>query len=432
MLRSCFAFLLFLGIAGAATAASPDPKSLTIPADELARARELVQQLGSEQFAEREKAEIELAKMGRLARPALVEGANTDPSQEVRARCSSLLPKAVSLDIKARLDVFLADADGKFEHDLPGWNQFRATLRNEWHLFGHQVWSDRSLDRAARVVFADLISTAINRQVILAAGGAQSDLGQIVAARRQELYNQKYPRAVVVGGMIIQPTVVRRDPTAEDIASLPFAESHVQSRFVPRTSAISALITASGFVAAVLRESDDRAKVYQAIAGAWLESRRDPLDMYQAMTIATQLGMPDQTVRLSARLLTTPGTTVNYRGMAATNLARLGTKEHIPLLEKALTDQAVLSTVRENLLNVPIAERPTHDIQIRDVALALSLLLSDQKLEDYGFVELNKANGLKATAANYSYARYYLPEADRKTAFEKWKEWQAAEEKGKK
>ncbi len=231
--------------------------------------------------------------------------------------------------------------------------------------------------------------------------------------------------------MIIQPTAVRRDPTAEDIASLLFAEAHVQSRFVPRTAAISNLITASGFVAAA-REMDDRAKVYQAIAAAWLESRRDPLDMYQAMNTATQLGMPDQTVRLSIRLLTTQGATVSYRGMAATNLARLGTKEHIPLLEKAMADQAVLITIRENLLNVPVAERPTHDIQIRDVALAVSLLLSDQKLEDYGFVDHLKANGLKATAANYSYTRYYIPEADRKAAFAKWKEWQAADEKGKK
>ena len=63
-------------------------------------------------------------------------------------RCSSLLPRAASLDIKARLDVFLADAEGEYEHDLPGWNQFRATVRNEWESSGYPLWADRSLSKA--------------------------------------------------------------------------------------------------------------------------------------------------------------------------------------------------------------------------------------------------------------------------------------------
>ena len=97
------------GVSGmpSVAAASPDPKTLTVPAQELSKARELVHQLGSEQFADREKAELELAKMGRLARPALLEGVNTDPNPEVRSRCSDLLPKATALDLKARIEVFL-------------------------------------------------------------------------------------------------------------------------------------------------------------------------------------------------------------------------------------------------------------------------------------------------------------------------------------
>ena len=107
MIRLSFVGLALL-LAGPVLAGSPDPKSLEIPAEELSRARELVQQLGSEQYAEREEAEQELAKMGRLARPALLEAANTDANQEIRSRASGLLPRATSLDFKARLDVFLA------------------------------------------------------------------------------------------------------------------------------------------------------------------------------------------------------------------------------------------------------------------------------------------------------------------------------------
>ena len=76
-------------------------------------------------YREREEAHAELAKMGRLARPAPLEAAASDPDPEVRFRCSRLLPKAGADDLKARLDTFLADTEGKYEHDLPGLKQFR-------------------------------------------------------------------------------------------------------------------------------------------------------------------------------------------------------------------------------------------------------------------------------------------------------------------
>lgn len=420
MLRTCVALLLIVGFAGTAGAASPDPKTLAVPPEELSRARELVQQLGSEQFAEREKAEQALAAMGRLARPALLEGVNSDPNPEVRSRCSALLPKANALDIKARLEVFLADAEGKYEHDLPGWNQFRSLVRHEWTLFGHPVWSDRSLDKAARGVFAELIAAADNRSIMLAASGPQADLGQLVAARRQELYNMKFPRAVVAGGVVSQPAA-RREPSTADLATLLFAESLVPSKFVPRTTAMSTLLSASAFNNAV-READEAGKVYRAVAVAWLESRLDPIEMYQAMSIATNINLPDQTVRLAVRLLTTPGTTAAYRGQAATQLARLGTKEHIPLLEKGLADSAVMITVRRSVVKDGRSEIESHDIQVRDVALAVSVILSGQKLEDYGFVDMFATSGGGVGGA-YSYTRHYLPDDKRDEALAKWKEW---------
>ncbi|MCI0700811.1 MAG: hypothetical protein L0241_06995, partial [Planctomycetia bacterium] len=128
MLRYCIASAVVLGIVATTLAAppSPDPKSLTIPQEELSKARELVQQLGSEKYSEREEAQRELAAMGRLARPALLDGVSGDPDPEIRLRCQTLLPKANADDLKARLETFLADTEGKYEHDLPGWNKLRA------------------------------------------------------------------------------------------------------------------------------------------------------------------------------------------------------------------------------------------------------------------------------------------------------------------
>lgn len=422
MLRTAVVLLLTLVFASTAFAASPDPKSLAIPPEQLSRARELVRQLGSDQYIERERAENDLAEMGRLARPVLLEAVNSDPNPEVRSRCSVLLPKATAQDLKARLDVFLADTEGKYEHDLPGWNQFRSVVRGEWTLFGYLLWSDRSLDKAARAVFAELIASSENRAIAMAAAGPPADLGQIVAARRQELYNRRFPRAVVVGGVVTQPAE-RRDITTTDLATLLFAESLVSSRFVPRTSSISTLLSNSGFTNAA-RETNDTGKVYRAIAVAWLESRQDPIDMYQAMTIARNLSLPDQAIHLAVRLLTTPGTVATYRGLAATQLAQLGNKSHIPMLEKMFSETAIMTTVARSVVKNGRNEIERYEIQVRDVGLAVSVILSGQRIEDYGFVDVIRTNGAPA-AGSYTYTRYYLPEDKRDEAFKKWMEWRA-------
>lgn len=420
MFRTPLALLALAAAAGplAAVPSSPDPKSLAVSAAEQRRAQELVQLLGNENFPDREKAEDELARMGRLARPALLAAVNADPNPEVRTRSAALLPKATVLEMRARLDVFLADAEGKYEHDLPGWNQFRAAVRGEWELFGYRIGTDTALDKAAREAFAELLSTPANRAVVMAVGGSANDLGQVVAGRRQELYYQKYPRNVVIGGGIVTaPASARRDPTPADMAALLFAESQVASKYVPRSISVSALITASGFTREA-RDSDEKGKVYRAVAAAWLASRTDPAEMYNALNVANTLGLGAEGCRLALRLLNAPGALGAYRGQAAATLARLGGKEHIPQLEKLSGDNAVVYSVRRQVVKNGKAELTAIEVQVRDVALAVSVLLSGQKLDAYGFVDQSPAG------ATYTYTRCYFPdEAARKAAFEKWKAW---------
>jgi hypothetical protein len=425
MYRSFVAFLL-IGLTCPVFAASPDPKSLTVPQNELSKSRELVQKLGSELFDEREEAEEALAKMGRLARLALLEGVNTNPNPEVRTRCEGLLPRANSLEMKARLEVFLADAESKYEHDLPGWNQFRATVCNDWNLFGFAISSDHSVAKSARSVFVDLISTPRNKGVVMAAGASQAELTAVVIGRRQELYNLRVRQPGGPGGFATEP-VVRRDPTAEDVAALLFAESLASQSpaRVPRTVSISVLLSSSGFYTQV-RESDEKGKVYKAIVTAWLESRINPMDLYQGMTIAPTLGLSDQSVKMAVRLLTSPGAPVAYRGNAATTLVRNAGKEHIPLLETAFEDTSVLTLARPNIRVNVDSDPVNNEIQVRDVALAVSIQLAGEKIEDYGFVDQYKTiNVGTGNAGAYSYSRYYIPPEKRAAALEKWKEWWA-------
>ena len=87
--------------------------------------------------------------MGRLARPALLDGVNLDPDPEVRLRCSTLLPKATTEEYQARLDAFMADTEAKYEHNLPGWHKLRATVRGQWNIFGWTFTARTDADKAA-------------------------------------------------------------------------------------------------------------------------------------------------------------------------------------------------------------------------------------------------------------------------------------------
>jgi len=425
MLRSYLILTALLGFASPTLAAvpstSPDPKTLIVPEEELSRARDLVQKLGSELYVEREEAEISLAKMGRMARVALLDGVNNDTNAEVRTRCQELLPKATSLEMKARLAVFLADKEGKFEHDLAGWNQFRSVVRKEWTLFGYLIRSDRSLDAAARALFAEMISSRENRHILFEIGSSQSDLSSLAAIRRQDLYSQKHPRVMFVGGVMTRPTE-QRDPTVADIATMLLLESRPGVNFAaPRTAPIGMLLNGSAFSSATAA-GDERGRVCQAIACAWFDSRRDPMDLYNAMTIAQSMGMHDQSPLLALRLFQSKAALLAYRGIAASMLVRTGNKSHIPLLTDTLTDKTVATTIRKTNADKP-GEIEAHEIQFRDVSLVVSLLLSQQKPEDYGFVDQYKAQGTANT--NFNYTRFYIPEKMRDAAMAKWKEWRA-------
>jgi len=117
---------LVAGVAavGAGRADEPPP-AVDIPAEQLAKARLLVRQLGSPSYHDREDATTELAKLGRVARSALAEAVATSPDYEVRARAARLLPKAEAADLQIRIAAFVADTDGKLTHDLPAWDKFR-------------------------------------------------------------------------------------------------------------------------------------------------------------------------------------------------------------------------------------------------------------------------------------------------------------------
>jgi hypothetical protein len=414
MLRVCLALTVLVGlVAGAAAAppapqkADPDPKSLQVPPEELSKARALVQKLGSEAFIDRETAERDLAAMGRLARIALLDGVNLDPDPEVRARCRALLPRANAEEMTARLDAFMADADGQFEHDLPGWHKLRSTVRGEWKVLGWTFNSRPAADKAARELFIEFIKAPGGKKLLTALGGPPSELGQMVAARKTDLYQMKYPR--IAGS---KP----RNPTVAEVAVVVFAESQVSSRSVPRSSVLTTVLTTSG-IPALVQGTDERALAMRAVMTAWFDSRTDPIDLYSALTLANNMQNHDAAGRLAGRIMSTPGVPGYYKGQALTTLVRLKQTDQLPAMEKSFADSTALTTTVKIVNGMQVRQT----IEVRDAALAAALILTGQNPDEYGFEGFPKGGAAGGTTFSYVWAK--IPEDRRKEAFEKWNTW---------
>lgn len=123
--------------AGAAAGGPPAPVA---PADPKVAA-EFVRQLGSPRYRDRERAAAELVRMGRAAKPFLVDGKN-NPDPEVQERSAQLLPQALALDLANRVDRYLTDTEGKQDHDLPLLKPYRESI---------------GTDEPARKLFAEML-----------------------------------------------------------------------------------------------------------------------------------------------------------------------------------------------------------------------------------------------------------------------------------
>ena len=368
------------GAASPAGTTSPDPKDLAIPYREVEKARVLVRALGAEAFRDRERAERELAGMGRLARPVLAEAAGADPSPEVRARAGRLLPRAEAADLQARLDTFLADADGKFTHDLPGLELFRQHVGS---------------DKAARELYAEVVKGRANLDLFAALGGPEA--GRAVADRRVGLFLQQNPQAF---GNRIGGGVRPQQPTLADLAALLVAEAAVPAADIPRSGPFQHVTAASllpsapvAMQAATRPDTTPHGPAFRAALVKWLDTRTAPTDLDNINWLANSLHQVPETVGLLKRVVTTPGVQGYARGQALGYLVLRQGKDARPFLKSLLSDETVVATIWMG--NNPQGVGVQLPCQLRDLALAVLLMQDKQDVKEWGYtVQPNAAANL--------------------------------------
>lgn len=391
LLRWCGLFvpLALIGLASpaqtAAAPADPSASKATAVADAASIGREvalLVKQLGDEEYVVRETAAEKLTKIGLPARAALEVGSK-DADREIRYRCERILALVRQTDFAQRLEAFSTDRDSDNDHGLPGWRRFRKLLGD---------------DVASRALFVEMIKA--DPETLAEVERDPKAVGETLVQRLMQLQQTTlYQANQLPLGNIAALLFISID----DDVRLPTQGVQMMSSVLQQQSFHNVM------------QGGSRREILAKMLGLWIK-RSDDFNLNQAMYLAMVHNIPEG-LNLAERVLKKQGRNTllaqpYIRQQAILAAARLGSAEHMPLIEPFLDDKSVVFAKQQNFFN---------ETQLRDVALASLVLLSKQNLKDYGFekAQLNPSTVLAVHTLGFE------TEEKRTAALKKWQEFRA-------
>ena len=383
--RHSLVFAGLLLLAGAVVA----PASPSALPDELKKAQQLVRQLGSEVYQEREQAIQLLQQMGLPAKLALQQGL-IDPDLEIRRRCEELLPDILELDLRNRISAFLADKEGKSDHDLPHWSRYREVAGS---------------DAGSRQLFCEMLQGDTLTFLLNCASNPD----------RQSDTLERYVRLMQTRAFQPAPGRVAGQYTRGDIAAVLFIGSEVKIQNQQSPNLISSMFYQQTARTALADPAVGSA--FKKLTLRWMSSQTNENVILQLCNVIQNLNLKE-----GADFLTTVIKEKKVRGIslaqAAINLARTGNKDHVALLETLLKDETVLAQMIQ--LN-----QIRGTTEVRDVALAMLVHLTGQSHKEYGFSFLSQYPNLMWSP---HYLGFSTPQ-QRENAHEKWQEWVSKNQK---
>jgi hypothetical protein len=402
-----------------------NPMSLRIREADTAKAMEYVKQLGSPSYKVREQAYRELSKMGRLAIRALEAGTQF-PETEIRLRCSEMLPEAEAAELQSRIQAFLADKKNEYQHDLSGWTRFRTTLGDTAEV---------------RNLFAAMLKNPKNYRLLLALKEVPEQqltplagLAGAVALTQTALpsWNLLLPalnerRATLFAQHMEQlPTGGYRQtpPSVPDFGLLLFAESMISDRQLPWNQLQYQLI--SWMYQPALRDSlvgkGEYGDCYRRLFSTWMETRDSVNSITQVISLAQnlQLGTPILG-QLAVRLLNVPAIQPWNKANALTMIARHNAIDQFHHIKDSLKDDTIVIAAQ------PINAQP--EIQVRDVALAMALIMRNQDPKEYGMDLQHAQTHMRYNSSNFRFRDDSdMKATDRRSkAIEQFNRWEATQ-----
>jgi hypothetical protein len=371
----CAAGLPVLAAFAAAPPASPEGIS------------QLVRQLGSPKFAERERASRELVTLGIAAKDALTAAANDPDDAELRARARGLLAIVRESDFRNRLEAFSADFDGRRKQSLPGWQRFAALLGDS-----HQ----------ARRLFVEMARAEPDLLEAYAEGGKATD--KVLDERCRELVEEfsqvssreaLFPLGTLASLLLIGSA--EEVTVDEQLAAQLYTSMIYQPTFSKNAR--------GGPWSAMLKK----------LLGLWIVKDSNPGATMHNLVFAASYDLKAEGLTVAGKILASETPTPQHRQFALLAIGRLGGKEHIETVEKFLSDET-------NCGAIQLTSPPRQiDVQVRDTALAVLIRLTDQRARDYGSVSAQSSPQSLFQVP----ALGFVDMAKRDAALKRWAAWRA-------
>ncbi len=348
----------------------------------------LVQQLGHEDFAVRERAMTALVQLGAKAVPAVSLGAR-HPDREIRYRCQRVLLLIQRNDFEHRLALFMADPNGEQDYGLPGWPLFRAE-------FGTSP--------AARQFYVEMLrgEPALFEAVEKGPSETVEHLESRVWELQQQATNlagQGPPLSSINAFLFIlmQPELKVSDAAANYVLNHCF----------------------QGYFEQALSEGPFRALI-RILLGKVIE-HSDGWPAYTAIRLALRYDMPEG-LQPALKILEqdAQATVVYLRQFALLAVGRFGDRSHTAILEKFLDDPTPC-------IPAQAVNQQMFETQLRDVALAVLWRLHGEDPRKHGFgsrLQEDPQLGFHPSTLGFSSTQ------ERQAALDQWRKFRQQQQPG--
>jgi hypothetical protein len=385
---STLASLLLAAVLGLPT---PTP---TAPPPPEGRLQELVKKLGDKSYRVRQDAARELLRYGPASVAALTAGTK-DADLEVSERCRQLLPVAESLERNQKLAALLKNPSAPPPKGLAGLERFLKVAGDT---------------KESRELYAEMMG--IHHRTVEA---AEKDARAAAEQYRQfadEIYNRWN-----MGARSGRYSYDNLFNSRADITFFFFLSADKRVR-AHENGMNQAYILLYGTQVPKAISEKDGTQAMRKLFLDWLENEPQQYLQQQGFRLAAQANLKEA-LPVVLRMLKKTETDGHSAVQVMTALTKLGSKEHLPLLDKFLKDTNVVTTIN-------FGNGDQLSAQVRDVAMGVQVRLAGQKLTDYGF------DGRFGSSDGLQYHYYsFRDDKTRDDAHAKWKEWKAKNLDGK-
>jgi len=351
----------------------------------------LVEKLGDPSYEIRRRAAEMLRDLGLKARDALAAGLeHADP--EVRRRCRWILEDVFEADFQRRLQAFVADKQGKGDHDLPGWERYRRTIGD---------------DAAARDLYVQMLKRESGLLVSASSGPAAAV--ESVDLRLRQVYQM----------MTRRNSRQRKPPEMETVAALLFIvgdEGLKLPQELADNTYLSSVIQQASFRQAL--SEGKHQKPARKLVGCWLVRPTGPRLAHVKLQLAMQYRI-EEGVWLALSMIKQKNPLGGHvQAYAVSVLGQLGGKPYASVLAELLKDET--ECYRR------VVNSKTYATEIRDVALAWLVHLTGQSLKDYGLEQAADAFKQLSQNPRSSFNLHNVgfgEDGGREKALKRWQEW---------